>query len=60
MSMQLFCGFLTTSFGDSSFVVLTTSFVLVIAESKFCIEQQIMFICNCKDAVQDFLYQHFH
>ena len=47
--------------GERPFVVLTTSFVgrvlvmycLVLgnAESKICIEQQIMFLCDCKCAV---------
>ena len=47
--------------GIASFVVLTTScvehvlvmycLVLGIAESKICIEQQIMFLCDCKCAV---------
>ena len=47
--------------GIASLVVLTMSFVgrvlvmyclgLGIAESKICIEQQIMFLCDCKCAV---------
>lgn len=50
-----------TSLGDRLFVVFTTSvagrvlvvycFVLGIAESKICVEQQIMFLCDCKCAV---------
>ena len=49
------------SFGDRLFVVLTTNCVVRvlvmyclvwgIAESKICIEQQIMFLCDCKCAV---------
>ena len=40
---------LTTSFVGH--VLVMYCFVLGIAESKICIEQQIMFLCDCKCAV---------